>query len=203
MKGRDCRRVLTTLAVALVALAGARPATAEEAAAAEGTSLAPGTRVRVTTTKSRLVGRLVEEQVEAIVVAREREGRTETLAIDRQEIVGLEVSQRPSRKGKGMTIGILAGAAAAVVIGVVGGESCPSDPGPAGPMNWGRLESSLCIDHAEAALLSGLVTVPLGVLLGAAIAPGEKWRAVPAQGISVQAVAFRRGDFGVRVAIVF
>jgi hypothetical protein len=57
--------------------------------------------------------------------------------------------------------------------------------------------------HAEAALLGGIVTVPLGALVGAAVMPGEKWLPAPVGGLSVQPVAARGGGLGFRVAIGF
>jgi hypothetical protein len=160
--------------------------------------------VRVTTSKGRFVGRLVELKGETIVLARQKEGRTETLDIYGPDVSRFEVSHQPSRKGKGARIGMLAGLGAAIAVGVFGGESCASDPGPADWSNFSRkLDSSLCIGHGEAALLSGILTVPLGALVGAAVMPGEKWRPAPVGGLAVRPVAARGGGLGVQVAISF
>jgi hypothetical protein len=104
----------------------------------------------------------------------------------------------------GARIGFLAGLGAAVAIGVFVGETCAADPGPATLENFSqKLDSSLCINHFAAGLLSGIVTVPLGGIVGVAVMPGEKWRPAPVSSLSVQPVAARGGGLGVRLAIGF
>jgi hypothetical protein len=182
----------------LAVLAVGRPGAAEPPAAT-----AAGPRVRLTTAQGRLVGRLVAVEDETIVLEWEKDGRTERLDVRRPDILELEVSQRPSRRAKGAKIGLLAGLGAAVAIGVAGGESCSPDPGPATWANFStKLDSSLCIGHGEVALLSGLVTLPVGALLGAVIAPGEKWRPAGAAELSVQATASDRGA-GLQLTVRF
>lgn len=180
----------------LAVVAAGRPAAAEEP-----TALGPGSRVRVTTAENRLVGRLVALRGETIVLAR-AEG--ETLNVRRADVLGLEVSQRPSRRGRGAGLGALVGLGAAVAIGVAGGEDCGATPGPA---NWGNftetLNSNLCFSHTEAGLLSGVLTVPAGALLGALIAPGEKWRPAGAAELAVQAGTSREAGLTVRVTLGF
>jgi hypothetical protein len=61
--------------------------------------------------EDRNVGRLVALRGETIVLAR-AEG--ETLDIRRADVLGLEVSQRPSRRGRGARLGALVGLGAAV-----------------------------------------------------------------------------------------
>ncbi|HSD28952.1 MAG TPA: hypothetical protein VLL75_16760 [Vicinamibacteria bacterium] len=168
----------------LAALAAASPA-----AAAEGV-VAAGTRVRVTTSEGRLVGRLVEQNERTIVLAREKDGRTETLDVPIPGVSRFEVSEGRGGRGRAATIGAVAGLAAAVVIGVAGGENCSGD-------------EMICFDHGTTALMSGILTIPLGALVGVAITPGERWRSAPVKGLSVQPVAARGGGLGVRVAIGF
>jgi hypothetical protein len=138
---------------------------------------------------------------ETIVLAR---ANGETLDIRRADVLGLEVSQRPSRRGRGAGLGALVGLGAAVAIGVAGGEDCVSTPGPA---TWGnfteKLDSNLCFSRTEAGFLSGILTVPAGALLGALIAPGEKWRPAGAAELAVQAGASREGGLTVRVTVGF
>jgi hypothetical protein len=172
------------------------------AAAEETTASVADPRVRVTTAEGRLVGRVVTVRGETLVF--ERAGRADTLEIRRPEILALEVSERPSRRGRGAAIGALVGVGAAVAIGVAGGDTCTASPGPA---DWGnlteRINSNLCFGHAETALLSGILTVPLGALVGVAIAPGEKWRPVGMNQLSVGATASRGGGVGLRVTLRF
>jgi hypothetical protein len=180
----------------LALLASDRPAAAEEAKA-----LVPGSRVRIRTAQDRFVGRLVALQGETIVLAR-AEG--ETLGIRRADVLGLEVSQRPSRRGRGARLGALVGLGAAVAIGVAGGDDCGVTPGPA---TWGNftetLNSNLCFSRTETGFLSGILTVPVGALLGALIAPGEKWRPVGGAELAVQAGASREGGLTVQVTVGF
>ena len=83
-------RTSRAFVLGLAVLASGRPAAAEEAKA-----LVPGSRVRIRTAEDRLVGRLVALRGETIVLAR---ANGETLDIRRADVLGLEVSQRPSRK---------------------------------------------------------------------------------------------------------
>jgi hypothetical protein len=77
-----------------------------------------------------------------------------------------------------------------------------STPGPA---NWGnfteKLNSNLCFSRTETGFLSGVLTVPAGALLGALIAPGEKWRPAGVAELSVQAGASRGGGWWAQVAL--
>jgi hypothetical protein len=76
-----------------------------------------------------------------------------------------------------------------------------------GPADWGnftdKLNSNLCLSHAETSLLSGILTVPLGALLGVAIAPGEKWRPIGVNQLSVGATMSRSGGVGLQVTLRF
>jgi hypothetical protein len=136
------------------------------------------------------VGRLVEVEGATIVLDREKHGGPERLSVARRDVVAFEVSERRSKKGKGAWIGAVAGLGAAVVIGVVEGQDCHAG-------------DIVCFSPGTTALLSGILTVPAGALVGAAVAPGEKWRPAPVSGLSVQPVAARGGGLGVRVAIGF
>ena len=191
------RNRILAMVLGLATLAAGRPAEAEKT-----TASARGPRVRVTTAKGRLVGRVVTVRGETLVL--QRAGRADTLEIRRPEMLALEISERPSRRGRGAAIGALVGLGAAVAIGVVGGEDCVSVPGPA---DWGnftdKLNSNLCLSHAETTLLSGILTVPLGALLGVAIAPGEKWRPIGVNQLSVGATASRSGGVGLQVTLRF
>ena len=65
------------------------------------------------------------------------------------------------------------------------------------------LNANLCLSRTETGFLSGVLTVPAGVLLGALIAPGEKWRPAGAAELAVQAGASREGGLTVRVTVEF
>jgi hypothetical protein len=178
-------------------LAAGRSASAEETAPTTGRP-----RVRVTTAKGRFVGSLMTVRGDTLVL--ERAGRADALEIHRPEILALEMSERPSRRRKGAAIGALVGIGAAVALGALGGDTCTASSGPA---DWGnlaeRLNSNLCFGHTETAFLSGILTVPLGALLGVAIAPGEKWRPAGVDEISMGATASRAGGLGLQVTLRF
>jgi hypothetical protein len=61
------------------------------------------------------------------------------------------------------------------------------------------LNRNLCLGKGETALLTGILTVPAGALLGWASAPGEKWEVSTPDRLRV-AVAPTRGG-GVRAAL--
>jgi hypothetical protein len=184
------------LVLGLATLAAGRSAAAEEAKA-----VVPGSRVRVTTSEHRFAGRLVALQGETIVLEREK---GQTLDIRRADVLGLEVSQRPGRKLRGAAIGALVGLGAAAVIGVAGGDACSPEVSPnPGLPGLGVSVDSICFGHGEVTVISGILTVPAGALLGALIAPGEKWRPAGVADVSVQAGPSRGGGFGVRLALGF
>jgi hypothetical protein len=178
------------------ALVAAAPASADEPA------VAAGTRVRVTTAEKRLVGRVVTVRDDILVLQRGAE--EDPLEIRRPDVLAIEVSERTSRRGKGAKIGALAGLGGAIALGVVAGESCSPPPGHVG---WGNLtealDANMCFSHAETAFMGGILLVPLGALVGLAVAPGEKWRPAGASGLSVQAGPSRGGGVGLRLAVRF
>ena len=92
---------------------------------------------------------------------------------------------------------------AAIAIGVAAGEDCKAVPGPA---TWGnfaeKLNSNLCMGHTATGALSALLTVPLGALVGYAVAPGEKWRSAGVPELTVQPTV-SRGGAGVQVVLRF
>ena len=90
-----------------------------------------------------------------------------------------------------------------MAIGIVAGEDCQSVPGPATLENLvDKLNSNLCMSQGATGLLSAVLTVPLGALLGHAIASGEKWELVAGAQLSLQPLVTRDGG-GVRLAIRF
>lgn len=171
-------------------------------AAAQGAA-GPGSRVRVTTANDRFVGRLAEVREETVLVTRPRGDRAETLEIRKVEIQRLEVSERTGHKGRGARIGALVGLGAAIAIGVAAGEDCKADPGPA---TWGnfveKLNSDLCMGHSATGAFSAVLTVPLGALVGYAVAPGEKWRSAGVPQLTVQPTV-SRGGAGAQVVLRF
>jgi len=135
----------------------------EAAAADEAASPALGTRVRVTAPRvlgKRVVGTLVG--LDAATLTLQPKGSTRTIEVPRAAITRLEASRRPSQRGKGAGLGLLAGLGAAAVIGVMAGDTC-------GPDSW------LCFDKTATAAMAAVLTVPVGVLVGVGAARGERW----------------------------
>lgn len=184
------------LAVALIALA-------VDVSGAQPDEPAPpllGTRVRLTAPSiagKRLVG--VVREVDDTTLTLKRDGDKGTLQVPRSAITMVEVSRRRSRKGKGAAIGMLVGLGAAVAVGLAEGQDCRSVPESEDPFGYSFLFRDLCFSKAETALITGILTVPVGTLLGVVAAPREKWEVSAATRLHV-AVAPARGG-GVRAAI--
>jgi hypothetical protein len=177
-----------------------------EAPAGEASWVGAGSRVRVTLLSSgdRIVGRIVEADDDAIVLRRQKGDQIERLRVPRLDIRKLEVSQRRSRRGRGAGIGALVGVGTAVVLGVVAGESCSPPPTENSLLTFSQsLDSSLCFSHAETALLTAIVTIPVGALLGAAIAPGESWRPVDDHHLMLSVGPASGGGVSARVTLRF
>lgn len=134
--------------------------------AQESGSLRLGMRVRLTRpdqTPERIVGTVIAVYPSSMTVQTSRAPMT----VRRETIQKVEISERRSSKKKGALIGAGLGVLAVVVAtaAVRGDESC--------------LFVDPCSPGKETALVSAVLFVPLGVGLGAAIAPGERW--VPAK----------------------
>ncbi|HEX9189467.1 MAG TPA: hypothetical protein VGB87_20495, partial [Vicinamibacteria bacterium] len=126
------------------------------------------------------------------------------LEIRRPDVLAFEISERASRRGKGAAIGALAGLGGAVAFGIMAGESCSAPPANVGWDTFTEtLNANLCFSRTETAFIGGILLVPVGALLGAAVAPGEKWRLVGGSGVSVQAGPSRGGGVGLRLAVRF
>lgn len=150
--------------IAIVAVALLAPSLpARNVLADDPPPLAIGARFRVTT-DHRLVGRLVAQDDQSLTL-QVREDKA-PVVVPRTTVTRVEESLRPSRKGRGAWIGAAVGAGSAVMLGVLGGDDCSGN-------NW------ICFSHTDVALVSAVLFVPLGALIGALAAPGEHWGPVP------------------------
>ena len=180
-------------------------AAVSSAQAQEPSPSASGARIRVTAPAvagSRLVGTLVGMD-ETSLTLRADKGKG-TFAVPRNAITRLEVSRHRSRKGEGAGIGMLIGIGAAVAVGLSAGGDCESVAVP-DPWLFGlseRLDRNLCVGKGEAALLTSLVTVPVGALIGYAAAPGERWVATAPERLHL-AVKPVRGGVGATLSVRF
>ena len=131
-------------------------------AAQETPTLAPGTRVRVTTPDGRVVGTL-ESIDSATIVVRRQNGRTANLPMGRGtrvDVSGGPGTCSPGHRGTCVLVGFLGGAALGVGVGAGAASNCGEDP--------------LCG-------LYYLITVPAGALVGTivgAVVGGEHWNRV-------------------------
>jgi hypothetical protein len=189
MDERSRSRHVVALLLGGLSLGIVRPAFADEV------DPAPGTRVRVTTARKRIVGRVLAFEKDVLLL--EREGVREPLNIPRPDVLALEVSSGCGSRGRTAKIGALVGLGAAVALGVLAGEDCPPPPNP-NPFDF-----DLCFDHAATGILSGILTVPLGALAGYAVGHGERWRPVTTPHVSLGVGPSRRGGASVRLAIAF
>lgn len=147
-----------------------------------------GSRVRVETASGRrYVGELLTWS-ESAVDLKLRSGKT--AALPRTDLARIEVSTRPSRKGRGAGIGAAIGAGIAIVIGVGTGSDCSGN-------DW------LCFSPAATAALGMILLVPAGVVVGAIAAPGERWEPVRAKRVQVGLGPNRGRGVGASVSVAW
>ncbi len=182
--------------VALAAWLGCAPPVV---VAGESDAPRTGPRVRITLASSgkRFVGRLVEQNEEILLLEKGRRKEPELVRIPRYDVARFERRVRRSRKGRGVGVGFLVGAAVAVGVGYAGGNDCIEDA-----VGFDNLSNILC-SRTDKTLALGLLTVPLGVLLGAAITPGEQWRSESPPRVAVGAGPAPGGGVFARVAVRF
>lgn len=165
-----------------------------------------GPRVRVTApgvSGKRLVGTLLAMDDTTLTLQPQK--GTDVLEVPRSAINRIELSRRPSRRGKGAGIGALVGLGAAVIIGLAAGDDCGSLPEPA--PGWAgftdALNRNLCMGKGETAVMSAILTIPTGALLGMAAAGGEKWARTTPDRLSVAVKPVRTGGIGATVSFRF
>jgi hypothetical protein len=188
------KRFLMVLVAALAAL----PLDAAAAGAAEAP--VAGTRIRVTAPSlsgKRLVGTLVG--LDETTLRLQREGK-EPLVVPRASILKVEVSRRRSRNADGAGIGLLIGLGTAIAIGLATGDDCNAIVGDSFEA---RLSRAFCYDRGETALITGILTVPAGVVLGLVAAPGERWEASSPDRLRLAIAPARRGGVRASLAIRF
>jgi hypothetical protein len=153
-------------------------------------------RVTLASSGKRHTGRLRDANDDVLVLGREKADGVERLRIPRLDVSTLEVSEQRSRKGHGAVIGALVGVGVAVAVGIVEGESCSV-------RSTGSSLFNICFSRTETALLTGILTVPLGALVGAVVSPGEKWRLADPARFSLGVGPGPGGGVAARVALRF
>lgn len=190
-----CGRTITLLAVLTLA-PGPRPA-AEDGASAGG----PSVRVRVTTAKQRYVGRLLAIRPESLSVEHGSGPERRVVDVPRSRILGLELSQKRSRKPAGVGIGFAAGLGVALALGVLESEvrgvptvaptvapTClPPPPGSQAPPPPCRDTISFRGSSMSSSSRLALLALPFATaVFGAVLAPGEKWGATDVDELSLR-----------------
>jgi hypothetical protein len=170
----------------LVAVA-AGAATAEEVAA--------GTRVRLTGPRlGAQTGTLLLMDAEAVTL-RTRNGKV--VRMPSAEVRRLEVSRRPSRRGRNAFIGMAAGAASGFILGAAtNSDGCT--PSPLHPCLFG---TDPWFSDEESGLLAAVPGALLGALVGS-MTGGEKWESVSDARVRV-GVAPSRGGAAAAVTVRF
>jgi hypothetical protein len=139
-------------------------------------TLRPGIRLRVTAptqTHGPIVGTLASVSPSTLTI----QTGGDRIAIPREAIRRLEVSRRRGSRRKGALIGAGVGFAATVALYVfMTSQTILSDT-----------------EQSQAALAGGALMVPLGAALGAMVAPGERWAAVPPPPAARMGVHSQRG----------
>jgi hypothetical protein len=187
---------LSTVVGLIVAFVGTGIASADDAPAVTASP-----RVRVTApgaSSKRLVGTLLAMN-ETMLTIGGGKGKG-VIEVPRSAVTRIEVSRRASRKGRGAAIGALVGIAAAVAIGA-SADGCPAvDPNDHG---LGAALSRICFGKTMTGVGAGILTVPLGVLFGLGIAPGEKWAPTTSDRLKVAVTPVQGMGVGASLSVRF
>ena len=184
-------RAVVRLAGALVALGALGPSAAP---GADPPARAPVyLRLWVAPTGERLEGRLVDDDAESLVLQNDDwDKKHDTRRIARRDISRLEVRNRESKKGKGLLLGVAAGLGVAAIVGLTSKD-------------YTKVEGCfLCWSKADQAGLTAVLTVPVGGLIGLAVAPGGQWTRVSSPDRLIGKAPSRAADgFSARVVLSF
>jgi hypothetical protein len=157
--------------------------------AEEPARLVLGTRLRVTADQI-VVGRLVAQDEKTLTLMINH-GRDRAV-VPRVRITTLERSLRPSKKGTGAATGAAIGALSAALFGLMAGGDCSDGL------------DIICIPPYGVALVSSIVLVPLGALVGVVAAHGERWEMVSGDHrVAVRVAPTRSGGMTAAVSLRF
>jgi hypothetical protein len=154
----------------------------------EPAQLPLGTRLRVVTHRS-VIGRLVAQDEQSLTL--QTGGGRDPVVVPRSAIIRVQKSVAPSQRGVGAVGGLVLGALSATVFGLAVGENC-SDR---------HSIDTLCFGRGGVMLASAAILVPLGMVIGVAAAPGERWEEIPVRRFAVN-VRPRRGR-GIAASVTF
>ena len=168
--------MIRTSAAVLVPILFLMPA--RELLAEQAPQFGPGVRVRIwgTTGGAPLKGNILtlDDRTLTLEVA----GQTMPAVVQRDTITRLDVSGGRRSRGKGALVGAGLGLLVGVAIGLASGSDDPN--------------TFLAYSAGDKALLSAILTTPLGALVGVAVPPGERWKRALLDHVKVS-VGTRRG----------
>jgi hypothetical protein len=161
-------------------------------AAEDAASPAVGDRVRVRTgSGQRHAGELLawdDTNVELKL------GSGKSLVLPRRDVAQVDVSTRRGRKGKGALIGAGVAAGIVAVLGLAAsGTGCYRNEHPA----------NVPCPLVEGSTVTSWHLVAAGVVIGALVAPGERWEAIPSERVRVSLAASRSRGVGATVSFSF
>jgi len=181
----DGVRLLTVAMLALVV----PPLLAENLRADDATTPALGSRLRILADQE-FVGRLIAQDEKSLTLEIKR--RRARAVIPRSAIIRVERSLHTSRKGTGAATGALVGGLSAVVLGLIAGSDCS-----------GHHAGLLCYSSSGVAVITGMALVPLGAVIGAIAAPGERWEPISVSRFGVTVAPVRGRGIAVSAAFRF
>jgi hypothetical protein len=151
---------------------------------------ARGTRLRLTlATEDRpLVGAFIALDAGTLTLL--LAGRTDAMAVRRESIRRVEVSEGYRSRGKGALYGAIIGAGAGAVIGVAGGVA--NNP-----------PSNRVLGASVGGIFLAFLGAPVGGLVGMAVPPAERWKDLPMDRLRVSLAPVRGRGAAISVAFVF
>ena len=142
-----------------------------------------------------VIGSFVAEDAEALTV---RKGKGEPRRVPHAEILRVDVSQRPGRRGRGALIGLGAGALGGFIWAAASNpDGC--QPSPSSPCLFG---TGPLFSDTESGLMGAVLLGGLGTIIGSAVAPGERWERLSDPRVRVSVAPARRGA-GIALALRF
>ncbi len=170
---------------------------ANQVSAQSPASLSPGSRVRLLASGMSprpLIGTILRGDETTVEI--QGAEQKDPVVVRRDAITRLEVSLGRRSRGRGAGIGALVGFGIGVIPALM-----PEHKEECGP-NAGLFCGLVIITRTQVGLVFGGIGAGVGALIGAAVPPGEKWKAV-SSGLRVSVGGARTRDLGVSWSFEF
>ena len=115
-------------------------------------------------------------------------GRSQPVILRREDISAMVVSEWRRTRGKGALMGAGIGAGVGLLMGFLSGDD---------PPGW------FAFTAGEKAVMLAVALAPIGVLVGLAVPPAERWREVPTDRIRLSLAPARGGGAAVSLRLAF